>query len=154
MRNKFVALILGLTVILITPAFTAKYADDAKKESTKQVEFSQPEVMNDSLFMEVEEMEVQVCCAGFFPFLQIDSPEPSPGEDTGEGEIVPDNEGESDSLLGWRDIIIAILGAISLLFGRLWDRGRRTISAIDLALKDGNVDKDELTDIVNAWKGN
>lgn len=133
-------------VILITPAFTAKYANDAEKDSVEQVEIAQPEVTNDAVSLEVEEMRTpQVCYAGFFAFAQDDSP----GE-ISEGEITPDSSG---GLLSWQNMVIALLSAFTLLFGKLWDRARRTISAIDAALKDGNVDKGELADIVNAWKG-
>ncbi len=151
MRNKFVSLILGLMVILVTPAFTAKYADDVKKDSMEQVEIIQPEVMNDSVWMmDVREMETpQLCCAGFFAFAQDGSPEIS-ADDSADGEIVADDSG---SLLSWQNIVIAMLSSIALLFGGLWERARRTIAAIDLALKDGSVDKSELIDIVNAWKG-
>ena len=151
MKNKFVSLILGLMVILITPAFTAKYADDAKKDSVEQVEIAQPEVMNDSVWlMDVKELKTpQVCYAGFFAFAQNDSPELT-ADESADSEIVA---GDLGGLLSWQNIVIAILSSIALLFGGLWERARRTITAIDIALKDGSVDKSELIDIVNAWKG-
>ena len=64
--------------------------------------------------------------------------------------VVADAE---ESPFSWQNILIVALSLFSALFAALWKRARNVIAAIDEALKDGKVDKGELTNILKAWKG-
>jgi hypothetical protein len=146
MRNKFVALIMGLMVILIVPAVTGSCLEHAKKDKTEQA--SEPEVTRQAFAVNDLGAGLQVQYAGLFVLTQDDS-----GTDTqivGEspGEVVP-----APDVFSWENILIVILGVISALFGTLWKRARDMIKEIDKALADGNVSKAELKSIVKAWKG-
>lgn len=146
MRNKFVALILGLMVILIVPAVTGSCLEHAKKDKTEQA--AEPEVMKQAYAVNDLEADLHLQYAGLFVLAQDETGTDIPTGGESPADVVP-----APDIFSWENILIVILGVVSALFGTLWKRARNAIAEIDKALADGNVSKTELRSIVNAWKG-
>ena len=150
MRNKFFSLILGLMVILVAPALIQSCTHENQSHKGSELQVS-----DSGLELTTIPSNQLVCTAGMFAFSLSDNDIEAVSADStavspeGSGTVAADDGG----LLGWQNILIAVLGIFSALFAGLWKRARNVITAIDEALKDGKVDKVELNNILKAWKG-
>lgn len=57
------------------------------------------------------------------------------------------------SILNWQNILNVALLLISTLLAVLWKRAKNTLKALSEGLEDNNLSKDDLSKIINAWKG-
>ncbi len=141
-------------VILIAPVITTSCVECAKKDVTKQAAIVKPEVTNKVTCKLTENWSGQrVNYAGIFVLAQDDAGLLQDEAPDG-GEIVIEDDSGASNYFSWENILIAVFGIISTIFGAKWKRARDTITVIDDALKDGNVDKAELSRIIKTWKGN
>jgi hypothetical protein len=149
MRNKFGSLIMGLMVILLAPVLTSSCAHDTGKS---------PAVSTIDGYGVVDLQPADMVCTAGVYVLSALVETTDPGLTTEPSDLQPaekdilDQVVDDDGVFGWRNILILVLGIISVLFATLWKRARNVIAAIAEALKDGKVDKTELNNILKAWK--
>lgn len=141
MKNKLVSLILGLIVILVSTMITScNKADIAKNDAVVTSPAITAEVSN-ALYVLPEVAQcrdvMMYSTADVVP-VNADLEEPETGV---------------QSLIDWRNILNIILLIISSLFAVYWGRARAVIDAISNGLKDNNLSKEEIENIVKAFKG-
>lgn len=133
MRNKFFSLILGLIVILASPLFTS--CEEKAGENVQQTETVITAEVSNALYVSPE---VAQCRDVFYSTVQ----------DTSTGTVT-----EAEDGYNWLSIVNILLAVLAAVFATFMVRAKSALKKLIDALDDNRLTKQEIQDIIKAWKG-
>lgn len=139
MKNKLFSLCMGLMVILLSPMVTSCDLNHDVFPASTSVQADQV-VSQSDITAEVSDL------------LYVASDVAKVGY-SGVQDVVTTVSETPSSILNWQNILNVALLLISTLLAVLWKRAKNTLKALSEGLEDNNLSKDDLSKIINAWKG-